>query len=165
MRLHRMVGWLVDEDNPAGMVYGTLSIGTILAAESGLRETYPETVGSAVLALALYWLARSYADLLGQRLASGERLSAAGLARFFVHDRAILRGAYPPLLALLIGWAVGAAQTTALNAAVWTAAGSLVAFELLAGLRARARPAELVFEGCVGAAMGLGILALRAILH
>jgi hypothetical protein len=40
-----------------------------------------------------------------------------------------------------------------------------VAFELLAGVRARSTRRELALEGCVGTAMGLAILALRAIVH
>jgi hypothetical protein len=161
----RLFGWLAPGEYPAGTVYGTITIGALLAAESGLRDTYPETIGSATLALLLYWLAHSYAELLGHRLATGARLSVSELGRAFVRDWAIVRGAGAPLLALLIGWAVGAAQTTAVTAALWTCAGSLVAFELLAGLRARARPRELVLEGCVGATMGLGVIALKAILH
>jgi hypothetical protein len=146
-------------------VYGTIAIGALLAAENGLRETYPETIGSAVLALVLYWFAHSYSDLLGRRLATGERLGVSVLGQTFLRDWAIVRGAGAPLVALLIAWVTGAEQTTAVTAALWTCAGSLVALELLAGLRARAQPRELVLEGCIGAAMGLGVLALRAILH
>ncbi len=42
---------------------------------------------------------------------------------------------------------------------------SLVAPELLAGLRARARPVEPALELGVGVAMGVGVVALRVILH
>jgi hypothetical protein len=42
---------------------------------------------------------------------------------------------------------------------------SLIAFELAAGVRSRAKPAGLVFEVLVGATIGLAILALRALLH
>jgi hypothetical protein len=41
----------------------------------------------------------------------------------------------------------------------------LVAFELIAGLRAKASIRELVVEGSVGAAMGLAIIALKIVLH
>jgi hypothetical protein len=122
-------------------------------------------VGSALIALALYWLAHAYADLLGHRLATQARLSASALARSFIHDWAIVRGAGIPLLALLIAWALGTTQATAVSAALWTVVASLVLFELLAGVRARARPGELLLEGCVGATMGLAILALKVVLH
>jgi hypothetical protein len=161
----RALDWALPGKNPAGTVYGTITVGALLAAESGLHDTYPETVGSVVVALVIYWLAHSYAELLGHRLAAGERLTARELGRALGRDWAIVRGAGAPLLALLVAWAVGAGQGAAITAALWTCAASLVAFELLAGLRARAQPAELALELCVGAAMGLGVIALRVILH
>jgi len=161
----RALDWVLPGENPAGTVYGTITLGALLAAEDGLHDTYAETVGSVVAALVLYWLAHSYAEELGLRLASGGRLTPRALGRALVRDWAIVRGTAAPLLALLAAWAVGAGQETAVTVALWTCAASLVALELLAGLRARARPGELALEVCVGAAMGLGVIALRAILH
>jgi hypothetical protein len=161
----RALDWALPGENPAGAVYGTITVGALLAAESNLHDTYPETVGSVVVALLIYWLAHSYADLLGRRLTAHERLTARELGRSLGRDWAIVRGAGAPLLALLLGWAAGASQATAVTAALWTCAASLVAFELLAGLRARAHRADLVLELCVGAAMGVGVILLRVILH
>ncbi len=159
------LAWLLPGTNPAGAIYGMIAIGALLAAESGLRDTYLETLASALVALALYWLAHAYADMLGQRLEKRARLTAAGLGRNLLHDWAIMRGGAIPLLVLLACWAAGASQETAVTVDLWVTAASLLAYELLAGLRARSRPAELLLEGCVGAAMGLGILLLRVILH
>lgn len=161
----RFVDWLIPDTNPAGAIYGMITIGALLAAESGLHDNYAETIGSALIALAMYWLAHAYANLLGERLQTQERLSAATLMRNLLHDWAIVRGASPPLLALLLAWVVGANQETAVTAALWTTVGSLLVYELAAGLRARARPTELLLEAGVGAAMGFGVLALRVILH
>ncbi len=161
----RVLDWLLPGENPAGAVYGTITLGALLAAEDGLHDTYVETVGSVVLALLLYWLAHSYAELLGQRLATGGRLTARALGQALGRDWAIVRGTAAPLLALVVAWAAGADQQTAVTVALWTCVASLVALELLAGLRARARPGELALEMCVGAAMGLAVIALRAILH
>lgn len=164
-RLARALDRLLPGRNPAGAVYGTITIGALLAAESSLRDTYPETVGAMVVALLVYWLAHSYAELLGARIEAGERLTAAGLGRALGRDWAIVRGAGAPVLALLIAWLAGAGQGTGVTVALWTCVASLLAFELIAGLRARARPAELLLELCVGAAMGLGVILLRVILH
>ncbi|MFI5005478.1 MAG: hypothetical protein ACHQE6_10745 [Solirubrobacterales bacterium] len=163
----RALDWALPGDNPAGAVYGTITVGALLAAESSLRETYPETIGSVVVALLVYWLAHSYAELLGRRLESHEPLTLRGLGWALGRDWAIVRGAGAPVLALLVGWAVGANQETAVTVALWICAGSLVAFELLAGLRmrTRARPAELLLQLCVGATMGVGVIVLRVILH
>lgn len=162
---YRLARWIVPERNPAGAVYGLITIGALLAAESGLRETYPETVGSAAIAVTLYWFAHSYADVLGLRLTEQRRLAWWELWRTFVQDWAIARGASAPLLALLVAWATGASQTTAVTAGVWTAVASLIAFEVAAGVRSRAKPLEFALEVLVGVTMGLAILALRALLH
>ena len=163
--LERLAGWIVPRRNPAGAVYGLITIGALLAAESGLRDTYPETVGSAAIAVVLYWFAHSYADVLGLRISEQRRLSSSELWHTFVQDWSIARGSSMPLLALLVAWAAGASQPTAVTAAVWTAVASLIAFELAAGIRSRSEPAELVLEVLVGATMGVAILALRALLH
>ncbi len=161
----RALDWALPGENPTGAVYGTITLGALLAAEDGLHDTYLETVGSVAVALVLYWLAHSYAELLGQRLATGGRLTARALGQALARDWAIVRGTSAPLLALLAAWAVSASQETAVTVALWTCAATLVAFELLAGLRARAQSGELALEVCVGAAMGMGVIALRAILH
>jgi hypothetical protein len=155
----------VPEQNPSGTVYGVILIGALLAAEEGLHETYFDTFVSALIATGVYWLAHAYATGLGRRLALHEQLTPGVLWRALAHDWALVRGAAVPLLVLLIAWATGAAQATAVSAGVWTAVASLVAFELIAGLRSRATPGELALEVGVGALLGLGILALKILLH
>lgn len=160
----RVITWFVPETNPAGAVYGLITIGALLAAESGLHDTYSETIGSAAIAVVLYWFAHSYADVLGLRL-SREGFSRGELWRTFTQDWTIVKGASVPLLTLILAWATGVDQASGITAAVWAAVASLIAFELAAGIRSQAKPVELVVEVCVGAGMGLIILTLRAILH
>src|SRR6185312_13608302 len=101
---------LAPAGNAAGVVYGVITVGALMAAESGRHESYVDAIGSAVLATLLYWLAHAYADLLGRRLDTGERLSLRTLARTLGHDWAIVRGAAIPELALVIAWVLGASR-------------------------------------------------------
>jgi hypothetical protein len=137
----------------------------VLATESVRRETLLDTVGATLLALLLYWLAHSYAATLGERLDKATPLSAMGVLRSLLRDRAIVRGAMIPILALLIASAVGATLETAVLAAVWTSSATIVAFEVLAGFRAHLRGSELVVQIFTGTVMGLAIIALRTVLH
>jgi len=156
---------VVSAENASGLVYGIIVIGALLAAESGRHETYLDTVLSTLIAAALYWLAHAYSHMLGARLERQERLSATGLAQAIAHDWAIMCGAALPLLALLIAWVASVALHSAVTAALWTAIASLVAFELFAGIRAQDTPRELALDVAVGAAMGVGILLLKIVLH
>jgi hypothetical protein len=126
-----------------------LAIGAVLAAESGSHESYIDTAGSAVIAILLFWLAHAYADVLGHRLQTHTRLNIAILGQALRDEAAILTGAVPALLAVLLCWIFGVALATGVEAALWTTVASLLAFELLAGIRARATPRELVFEAGV----------------
>lgn len=164
-RPYRIAGWIVPERYPEGVIYGLITVGALLAAESALKETYPETVGSTAIAMTLYWFAHAYADVLGLRLSEQRRVSWAELWSTFVQDWTILRGSMVPLLVLLIAWATGASQTAAVTAGVWAVVASLIAFELAAGIRSKAKLSEFVFDVSVGTTLGLGILALRVLLH
>jgi len=140
-------------------------VGALLAAESGLHESHLDTFASVVIAVAVYWLAHAYASALGRRLALQERLTARALLSALGEESAIVRGATLPLLVLVLAWAAGADQPTAGTAALWSTVAALIALELIAGLRARATPAELVLDVGVGATIGLGIIALKIVLQ
>jgi hypothetical protein len=136
-----------------------------MAAESGRHETYPDTVGSAIIAACLYWLLHAYSSVLGRRLATRGRLTPLALSRALIHDWAIVRGAALPLFVLLLAWATGTGREAAVTAAMWSAVASLVVFELVAGARTRATPGELALEVGVGMTMGVAILGLKVLLH
>jgi ABC-type amino acid transport system permease subunit len=161
----RALDWIVPRENPRGVIYGIIVIGAVLAAEGGLRETYAETAGSALIASSTYWLADAYASVLGERLETHAPLTLSGLWRELVRNWSIVRGAAIPLLVLLVGWTVGAPQATAHEIALWSVVANLVAFELIAGIRARATPIQLVLEVGVGVTLALGVLALKLVLH
>jgi hypothetical protein len=157
--------WVVPPENPARVILGLIVTGALLAAESGLHETYLDTFASGALAAALYWVAHSYTDLLGLRLQNRQRLTMAALLGSLRHESAIVRGASLPLIALLVAAASGADQQTGVTVAVWTAAGGLVVFELIAALRSNATRGEFALEVAVGVVMGLAIISLKAIVH
>jgi hypothetical protein len=87
------------------------------------------------------------------------------LLRALGQELGIVGGAAIPLVALLVAWATGAAQETAVTAAFWSAIAAVIAFEALAAIRSSASMRELVTELIVGVALGAGVLALRIILH
>jgi len=82
-----------------------------------------------IITILLYWLAHSYADLAGERLRSGARLTARGLLATMLRELPILIGAAIPLATLLICWIAGTGLSAAVLAAVWTSAGIVLAIE------------------------------------
>ena len=105
--LGRAADWIVPAKNPARVVYGIITVGALMAAESGRHESYADLIGSAFITTGLYWLLHAYSSVLGHRLATGERLTPAALSHGLVEEWAIVRGAAIPLLALVIAWVAG----------------------------------------------------------
>ncbi len=163
--LGRALEWILPHESTERVIYGVILVGALLAAESGVHETYLDTVLSAVIATAIYSLAHAYADLLARRLATHDRLTVGALWRGLAQHATLIRGAAIPVLVLLIAWASGVTQASAVTAALWSSVSSLICFELLAAQRAPATHAERVLELAIGVAIGLGILALKIVLH
>jgi hypothetical protein len=151
--------------NPARLVYGTILVATLLSAESVKQETYPKTIGAVAIALLLYWVANSYAEFTGDRIEQGEHFTYAGLFRNAIGELALLYGAAVPLLVLLIGWATRAPLSSAVSAAIWTAAAMIVVTEIVIGVRAQLTGRELIRQSAFGVLLGLLVIAVRVLLH
>jgi hypothetical protein len=148
-----------------GIVYGTIVVATLLAAESSQNETYGKTVAAVVLAMLTYWLAVSYAHYSGERIERQQRFEYQGLARTAISEVTMLLGAMPELLAVLIVWALGDSLAQAIRVGVIVAAITIVVTEFITGLRADLRGRELVRQTLIGAVFGVLVIALRLLLH
>jgi hypothetical protein len=151
--------------NPAGLIYGTISVAALLAAESARQETYPRTVGAVAITIILYWFAHSYASFTGERLEHHEQFTYKGLLLAATQELTVLLGAAVPFLVLIACWILGASLTGAVAAAVWTSAGIVIAAEVIIGVRAELTGRELLRQSLVGALLGLLVIALRILLH
>lgn len=160
-----MAQLLEPEENPAGVVYGTIACGALLAAEATRRETLEEAAGSVALTLALFWLAHGYAHSLGHRLESGAGWSLGRLAGSLRHEVTILRGSLVPLLVLLLARAAGTSTSTAVSTALVSAAVLLFLLELIAGVRSRQSAPRVALQVLIGAVLAIGLLGLKVVLH
>ena len=147
------------------VLYATISVGALLAAESASNETYADTAGALALTLLVLWLAHAYSEFTAQRLAEKQPLTLDALARSLVRELMNIAVAAIPLLALFICWVAKVPLGSAVTAALWTAAAMIVAVELVAGVRAELSAGALVAQTAVGALFGLLMIALKLILH
>jgi hypothetical protein len=161
----RIGGWIEPEENPAGVVYGTILGGALLAAESTRHENLAEAVGATALTLVLYWAAHTYARMLGDRMESGQAWSPRQILGVAGREAALLKGAALPLIVLVVAALIGAGTADAVLAALVAAGLLLVVLEAIAGWRARLRGVELGLQVVVTAGLGVGIVLLKAVLH
>jgi hypothetical protein len=151
--------------NPGRLVYGTIAVGALLAAESANHETYAETACAVAITLLLYWLAHSYSEFVDRRLEQSKPFSFNGFAEAALHELGVLVGAAIPLIVLMIWWVAGASLGAAVSAAVWTSAIVIVGTEIVIGRRAELSGREFITQTAFGAILGLLVIALRLLLH
>jgi hypothetical protein len=151
--------------NLAAAVYGTITVGALLAAESANSETYPETIVAVLLALLVYWLAHSYSALTEYRLEEHKPLTLPDLAHTLGEQVMILVGAAGPLLVLVICWIAGVDLGTAVAVATWASAVMIVIVEVFAGVRAELSGRELAVQAGLGTLFGFLVITLRFVLH
>jgi hypothetical protein len=151
--------------NPGGLVYGTILVATLLAAESPNRETYLKTVTAVVIALIVYWLSITYAELTGERIREDEPFKPAAFARAAAQELPVIFGALGPLLALVVCWVAGVGLQTGVTVSVWTSVAMIVATEVVLGVRAELTGKQLVVQTGMGVLLGLLVVALRVLLH
>ena len=152
-------------NNAGGAIYGIIAVGALLAAESTRRETYVRNIVAVVVTLLLYWLAHAYADLAAERLRSGTQLTLGRLFRTMLDELPLLAGATIPLATLLICWAAGSRLSTAVIAALWTAAAIVVSIELTAGVRGRLAARQFITQALIGVLLGALVIFLKVVLH
>ena len=166
-RVRRALDWLAEVtlDNAGGAVYGTVMLGVLLAAEDPVDVGYTDTIGAALVVLALYWLTHLYTYTLGTRLRTGEPLNTRVFWRSCLHELPVLEGALLPLVVLLVSWAAGASVSTGVTIATWTAAIAIVVLEFIAGWRSRLGLDRLWLQAVMGTLIGFAIIALKLLLH
>ena len=135
--------FLLPESNPAGTIYGTLTVGVLLAVESTVRQTAIRDIGAVLAALVTYWLAHAYASDLAHRVSTDEAEPSPGVVAELGRQWTIIRGALIPLVAFAITLLIGASTAVAVTVALITSIAMLVVFEAIAAVRGHLGFADL----------------------
>jgi hypothetical protein len=151
--------------NPGGIVYGTILIAALLSAESAKVESYWETLAGVAVTELIYWLALSYSEFAGHRVAEGEAFTIAGFWRSAEHELAVSEGALVPVLVLIGCWIAGVGLHNGIRLAIWASAVVIVLAEVVIGVRSDQHGRELAVSAALGVVFGLLVISLRLILH
>jgi len=155
---------LDPSNNPSSVVYGLVTVGAVIAAESARATDAAREIAATVVVIALYWCAHSYSVLLGRRLDQGVHISWSEAGRALTKEWAIMRGASIPVIGMLIAWALGHPIDVVEWTGLITVVVLLVLFEVAAGLRSKLGTGGIILQACLGIAIGCGIIAVRGLL-
>ena len=163
--LRRVLDRLPLPTNPGGLVYGTILIAALLAAENAKAQTYADTIAGVAVAELVYWLALSYSEFTGHRVTEGGAFNLKSFWRSAEHELAVVQGAVVPVLVLIGCWIAGVKLYNGVRLAIWASAGVIVVGELLIGVRSEQHGRELAVSAALGVVFGLLVISLRLILH
>lgn len=153
--------WMGLEANPSGVIFGTITVGAILAGENAKGESVATSIEVAVLVVGLFWLVHAWSDDTGERIRERRRLRWRSFAGALEHQASILRSILLPVAALVVAGLAGASDATSLWVGTITCAVALVLIELLSALRNRLPAREVVIESSAGAIFGCVLLVLH----
>jgi hypothetical protein len=146
-----------------GTVHGTIVTASVFAISGGVDSLTPLEAGLYVLStVVVFWLAHAWGHVLGFRAAGHPE---HGVLECLKDQFPIVEAAGPPLAALVIAGALGSSDENAINIAMAVCVGQLGL--LGAGVaRREGQPhyrVAMTAAGC--AALGLVMVALKAIVH
>jgi len=151
--------------SPGPLVYGTITVGAVLDAESTNLETFSETIAGVAIAMVVYWLAYSYAQVTADRVQKGQQLTLRLVVDKMAHEVSILTGAAVPVVVVAIWYAAGAGLGDALTAGAWAASLMIVLVNVIAALEAKLTGWAFALQTAVGVVIGVGILVMKLVFH
>ena len=146
-----------------GTVHGTIVVAGVLAAVGAGDEPDALEVGLYALAtVVVFWLAHGWAHALGLRAAGQPEHD---LLHGLRHQLPVLESVIPPLAALAIAQVLGANDDDAISVAIWVCVGELALVGAGVARREGAPPHRIAVSAAGCAALGLTMVALKAIVH
>lgn len=147
-----------------GTVHGTIVGASVLAVSGGTDDALaPIETGLYVLAtVVVFWFAHAWGHRLGARAAG---LADHGFIRCLEDQLPIVEAVIAPMAALLLAGAAGASDDDAIDVAIWVCVGQLALLGVAVGRREGQPPHRIALTAAGCAALGIVMVALKAIVH
>lgn len=115
--------------------------------------------------LAVFWLAHVYSSLLGNWADQGQRPDSKTVRQSLRFELPVLTAPMLPLSVLILGWFDVIGDHTAINAALGLCAAQIGLTAWFASRRGGASVVWATLAVLVSLSFGVGIIALKSILH
>jgi len=145
----------------AGAIYGTIVVAGVLAASD--YDEQPEALDTGLYAVStviVLWVAHAWAQTVGRRLVGGAGWGKA-LRHSLGRDWPLVQSVVPPLGAMALAGAFGAADETAISIGFWVCVAALGAWGAAIAHRERASAGRTVGAAFVSAVLGLLLAVLK----
>ena len=162
--LHHRLERVAHASRLAAAIYGLIVSGAVMAA-AGEHGTVREVAITVFVTVLVYWLAESYADVLGEQIAEERPSTWARTRELLRQGWPLVEASYVPLVVMVLAWAVGMSTTNAITAGLVTNALLLVALGWIASAQSHSSiPARAVSAALAGA-FGMVMIVIKTLLH
>jgi hypothetical protein len=160
--LRAIIGRIVPARDASGAIYGTLvTAGTILGASEGANDVIEVSI-TVVVTLTLYWIAHSYAEVMG----NADRVTPSWRAaiRQLTLESRMVAACVVPLAVLIAADLLGVSFELAITIGLCTTVGLLFLWGVLASQRADLSRGWAVVSGLLYTLLGAAIVAVKLVL-
>ena len=160
--LRTLLGRLVPTRQASGVIYGTLvTASTMVAAAEGTGNAEDVTL-TVIVTLLLYWVAHSYAEVIGNSDVVAPSWRAAG--RQLAEESRMVGACVVPLAVMLVADWLGVGFELAVSIALLVTVVLLFVWGVTAARRARLSGGRALASGLIFTLLGLAIVVLKRLL-
>jgi hypothetical protein len=145
----------------AAAIYGSIIVTALVGALREAHEPLGAMTVSVIATMAVFWLAHTWAQVQGERLHLGHRLSFAHVRKIAAHEWPMVESGFAPVVALLLGLAGVLDDGDAVTLALVIGVVQLVAWGFALGRRVYGTWYGAALAGLADGALGLVLVALE----
>jgi hypothetical protein len=147
----------------AGAIYGTILVAGVLAAASGKNADVADTALYVFATVLIFWLAHAWADSLARRVTATRR-GLTGFRITLANQWPLVQSAFPPIVVMIAASVLGADDETAITWGAWSCVVLLAGWGIVVARKEKESAGGVVLTSVACAALGLLMIALKAVL-
>jgi hypothetical protein len=152
-----------NEESTAAALYGVIVSSAVMAA-SHANGTFA-VAASVVITLVVYWAAERYARLVAERIHDGRRPTWRQVRRQLTEGWEFVTASFLPLVVMLVARLLGVGVSGSVLAGLICSTVVLCAAGWETGRRGQLSTGERLVSAVVAGLFGVGMIAMKALLH
>jgi hypothetical protein len=163
-RLQRRLERVALASRISAAIYGLIVSGAVMAA-AGEHGSVRDVAITVFITVLVYWAAESYADVLGEQVALGQRATWHRVQELLRQGWPLVEASFLPLIVLVFAWAFGASTTGAINTGLVANTLLLVALGWIAAAQSGRSQLGRIVSASIAGAFGVVMIAMKTLLH
>jgi hypothetical protein len=152
-----------NEESTAAGIYGVIVSSAVMAASHANGAVV--VAASVVITLVVYWAAERYARLIAERIHDGQHPTWREVRRQLTQGWEFVTASFLPLVVMIVVRLLGVGVSGAVLAGLICSTVLLCAAGWEIGRRGQLSTGERVVSAVVAGLFGVGMIAMKALLH